>query len=174
MTLAITLLLLNDWLRLEEALGYLINTRQMWYPTSKSTNHCCSLLHFSWLQHFYRDSGEASQLKKSLCVAVCVCLSGGTCVLNKPISPILQGRNKAAVDVWMDGCIDAWMGEQKRIRTGKKDEMGHYSNCDPKPHSPVQQRAHWIHCLIRLLKRQPQGILSQSETEIDLSMVHDL
>lgn len=28
--------------------GRLINTRQMRYPTSESTNHCCSLLFASW------------------------------------------------------------------------------------------------------------------------------
>ncbi len=43
--------------------------------------------------------------------------------------------------------------------------MDHYSNQDPKPHSPVQQRARWIHRLIRSLKRQPQGIGSQAETD---------
>lgn len=39
-------------------------------------------------------------------MCVCVGLSGGTCVLGKPISSILQGKSEAVVNGWMDGKTD--------------------------------------------------------------------
>lgn len=55
----------------------------------------------------------------------------------KPISPTLQGENKAAADGWTDGRMYGRMDGWMRIRGGKKDETGRSSNQDPKPHSPV-------------------------------------
>lgn len=45
-----------------------------------------------------------------------MCLSDGTCVLVKPISSILQGKNEAAVDGWMDGWTEQDKESQKRMR----------------------------------------------------------
>lgn len=39
-------------------------------------------------------------------------------MLGKPISPSLQGKNKATVDGWTDGCMDGWMEEDKERQKG--------------------------------------------------------
>lgn len=89
---------LNDRLRLDEALGRLINTRQMRYPTSESTNHCCS---FASLRHGWDTSTESLvklfNYKTTLCDGGCVCVKC-VCLLvqvvswSPPFPPILQGE----------------------------------------------------------------------------------